>query len=98
MAGNQDLRVTYAAVEQTAADIERAAKELQAELDKIWAAVKRVSNAWEGEAHQAFQAAERQWNSRASHIQSTLHQVSAKVRAGSADYQATDRRAAGFFH
>ncbi|KOG51990.1 hypothetical protein ADK76_33860 [Streptomyces griseoflavus] len=98
MAGDQNLRVTYAAVEQTAADIERSAKELQAELDKIWGAVKRVSESWEGEAHQAFQAAERQWNARASHIQSTLQQVATKIRAGSADYQATDRRAAGFFH
>ncbi|MFB6568535.1 MULTISPECIES: WXG100 family type VII secretion target [Streptomyces] len=98
MAGDQNLRVTYGALEQTAADIERAAKELQAELDKTWGAVKRVSESWEGEAHQAFQAAERQWNTRASHIQSTLHEVSAKIRAGSADYRATDRKAAGFFH
>ncbi|MGW7573491.1 WXG100 family type VII secretion target [Streptomyces sp. NPDC054765] len=89
--------MTYGAVEQTAADIERSAKELQAELDKIWGAVKRVSNSWEGEAHQAFQAAERQWNSRANHIQSTLHEVATKIRSGSADYRATDRRAAGFF-
>ncbi|AIA04399.1 WXG100 family type VII secretion target [Streptomyces noursei] len=97
MAGDENLRVTYGAVEQTAADIERAAKELQAELDKIWGAVKRVSSSWEGEAHQAFQAAERQWNARASHIQSTLHEVATKIRTGSADYKATDRRAAGFF-
>ncbi|MEU8996979.1 WXG100 family type VII secretion target [Streptomyces sp. NBC_00400] len=97
MAGDENLRVTYGAVEQTAADIERSAKELQAELDRIWGAVKRVSNSWEGEAHQAFQAAERQWNSRASHIQSTLHEVATKIRSGSADYRATDRRAAGFF-
>lgn len=97
MAGDENIRVTYGAVEQTAADIERSAKELQAELDRIWGAVKRVSNSWEGEAHQAFQAAERQWNSRASHIQSTLHEVATKIRSGSADYRATDRRAAGFF-
>lgn len=97
MAGDENLRVTYGAVEQTAADIERSAKELQAELDRIWSAVKRVSNSWEGEAHQAFQAAERQWNSRASHIQSTLHEVATKIRSGGADYRATDRRAAGFF-
>lgn len=97
MAGDENLRVTYGAVEQTAADIERSAKELQAELDRIWGAVKRVSNSWEGEAHQAFQAAERQWNARASHIQSTLHEVATKIRSGSADYRATDRRAAGLF-
>ncbi|MFE7318488.1 hypothetical protein ACFU7T_36125 [Streptomyces sp. NPDC057555] len=50
-----------------------------------------------GTSQQAFLAVERQWNTRASHIQSTLHEASGKIRAGSADYRTTDRKAAGFF-
>lgn len=97
MSGDVDLKVSYGSVEQTAADIERAAGVVQKQLDEIWAAVKAVSGTWEGEAKQMFDAAEQQFKARGTHIHQTLTQIAGKIRTGSMDYQSTDRRASKLF-
>ncbi|MER7795285.1 WXG100 family type VII secretion target [Streptomyces sp. NPDC097640] len=97
MAGAEDLKVHYGSVEQTANDIDSGAKVVRKQMDDLLAAVKRVTDGWEGEAHQMMQSAEKQWNARATHIEATLKQVAAKIRDGSMAYQATDKKASTLF-
>ncbi|MCF6524908.1 WXG100 family type VII secretion target [Streptomyces sp. JJ36] len=92
-----ELRVHYGTVGQLADDINKGQRTVQAQLDALWDAVKRVDDAWEGEARQMFNAAKAQWDARANSIRTTLQTIETKVRQGSDDYQATDRKAASYF-
>ncbi|WP_432015372.1 WXG100 family type VII secretion target [Streptomyces cucumeris] len=92
-----DIKVTYNSLDDTAGDIERGAVAVRKQIDEIVAAVKRVTAGWEGEAHQMMLAAEKQFNVRANHIESTLKDVAHKVRKGRMDYHSTDKKNANLF-
>ncbi|SEC69640.1 WXG100 family type VII secretion target [Streptomyces melanosporofaciens] len=92
-----DIKVTYNSLEDTAGDLERGARVVSQQIEAIIASVKTVTEGWEGEAHQMMLAAERQFKTRANHIESTLKEVATKVRTGSMDYHATDKKSAQLF-
>lgn len=92
-----DIKVTYASLEDTAGDLDRGAAAVRKQIDEIVAAVKKVTAGWEGEAHEMMLAAEKQFNVRANHIETTLKDVAAKVRGGKMDYHSTDRKNANLF-
>ncbi|MEU7132704.1 WXG100 family type VII secretion target [Streptomyces sp. NPDC046261] len=91
------LKVQYSGLGHTASDIRAAAKVVDQQLEILWGAVNKVTHGWEGEAFQMMQAAKRQWDARAKHIQTVLDDVARKIDSGSAQYQATDRKSAGLF-
>ncbi|MCP9209370.1 WXG100 family type VII secretion target [Streptomyces sp. NEAU-Y11] len=92
-----DIKVTYNSLDDTAGDIERGAAAVRKQIDDILAAVKKVTAGWEGEAHEMMLAAEKQFNVRANHIETTLKEVATKVRRGKMDYHSTDKKNANLF-
>ncbi len=92
-----ELAVHYGSVEQTASDIERVAARLQEEIEKMRSAVSNVAEGWEGEAHNMMQQADAIFHARSVHIQQTLKDVANRVRTGSAQYHATDKKASQLF-
>ncbi|MGK5628058.1 WXG100 family type VII secretion target [Streptomyces sp. URMC 123] len=92
-----DLKVTYASLDQAANDIQAAAKVVAQNLSDMWKAVEAVSHTWEGEAKLMFNAADQQFHARGKHIQETLDKIASTIRAGGADYQATDKKASQLF-
>ncbi|GHF74728.1 hypothetical protein GCM10010218_64740 [Streptomyces mashuensis] len=97
MGRDVDLKVSYAHVEELAQAIDAAAKVVEDNLKDIWAAVNMVSDSWEGEARQMFNAADAQFHARGNHIKETLTKVASTIRHGSQSYHETDRRASRLF-
>ncbi|MFC0598615.1 WXG100 family type VII secretion target [Streptomyces palmae] len=98
MSGNgDDIKVTYSSLEQTAGDIRGAAGVVQKQLDDIWAAVKKVTDGWDGEAHQMMLSAKAQFDARGTHIHKILLEIAQKIETGSADYKHTDQKASRLF-
>ncbi|MFI0814000.1 WXG100 family type VII secretion target [Streptomyces sp. NPDC021098] len=98
MAGDpQEIKVTYNSLADTAGDLERGAKMVRQQIDAIIAAVKTVTSGWEGEAHETMQAAEAKFRARAEQIEIELGKMASKIREGSMDYRATDKKAAQLF-
>jgi len=93
----QEIKVTYNSLNDTAGDLERGAKMVRQQIDAIIAAVKTVTEGWEGEAHETMQAAEKQFRGRAEQIETELKHMATKIRQGSMDYRATDKKAAQLF-
>lgn len=92
-----EMKVTYAALESAADDIQTQAKALRADLEEIQQAVKSVSEVWEGEAKQTYDQAQHTWDQKADHMQNLLMNIAAEIRVASGDYSATDQKAAGMF-
>ncbi|GAB2629911.1 hypothetical protein GCM10027168_71910 [Streptomyces capparidis] len=92
-----ELKVTYASLDQAAADIRSAASDLRRQLDDLLGRVQRVAATWEGDTYQAFQATAREWSKRAEHIQTTLNDVATRVQSASGSYSATDKKTSSYF-
>jgi len=92
-----DLKVNYSSLDSTASDIEKGAQVVRKQIDDIVAAVKKVTDGWEGEAHTMMLAAERQFNARAAHIDQTLKHVAKLLHESKADYHLTDKKSAQMF-
>ncbi|MEU0810430.1 MULTISPECIES: WXG100 family type VII secretion target [unclassified Streptomyces] len=91
------ILVDYESVQQLASQLRTAAGNVRKEMDDIQAAVKRVTEGWEGEAHQAMLAAEKQFQARADHIQGLVTKVAALVESGKDSYRETDVKASKLF-
>ncbi|GAA2725719.1 MULTISPECIES: WXG100 family type VII secretion target [Streptomyces] len=98
MSNDGILKVQYSGLSHTAAEIRAASSLLDSQLQAIWASVEKVTHGWQGEAQQMMHAASKQWHARAEHIHAVLKDVAEKIEHGSTQYQATDRKAAGYFH
>jgi WXG100 family type VII secretion target len=96
--GDMVMEVHYGTVEQIAGDIKVRRDLLERQLEALWAAVGKVDDAWQGDAKEAFGLIKKQWEQRVQSITSTLSQMETKVRQGSDQYQATDKKAASFFN
>ncbi|MEU5612555.1 WXG100 family type VII secretion target [Streptomyces sparsogenes] len=91
------MLVNYESVSNLASQLRTAAGNVRKEMGDIQAAVKKVTEGWEGEAHQAMLAAEKQFQARADHIQDLVTKVAALVEEGGRAYHATDVKASKLF-
>ncbi|MEU1790972.1 WXG100 family type VII secretion target [Streptomyces sparsogenes] len=91
------MLVNYESVQQLASQLRTAAGNVRKEMNDIQAAVKKVTEGWEGEAHQAMLAAEKQFQARADHIQGLVTKVATLVESGKDAYHATDVKASKLF-
>ncbi|MGY0057980.1 WXG100 family type VII secretion target [Streptomyces sp. LZ34] len=91
------ILVDYESVQQLASQLRTAASNVRKEMQDIQGAVKRVTDGWEGEAHQAMLAAEKQFQARADHIQALVTKVATLVESGKDSYRATDVKASSLF-
>ncbi|MDW6059538.1 WXG100 family type VII secretion target [Streptomyces sp. FXJ1.4098] len=91
------MLVDYESVQQLATQLRTAAGNVRKEMQDIQGAVKKVTAGWEGEAHQAMLAAEKQFQARADHIQGLVTRVATLVESGKDAYHATDVKASKLF-
>ncbi|MBT2506950.1 WXG100 family type VII secretion target [Streptomyces sp. ISL-98] len=89
--------VTYAALDSAAGDIKSQADKLDQSLGAIKAKIAEVSELWAGEAREAYNAAQAEWDKEARAIHTSLLQISRAVQDAAPAYQAGDKRAAANF-
>ncbi|MGP3972429.1 WXG100 family type VII secretion target [Streptomyces sp. 8N114] len=91
------LKVNYSHLDEIAQQINIRKKLVEQQMRDLWAEVKKVDQAWDGEAREMFNAIEKQWQARANDISTQLAAVEKVIRHGSPQYQATDKKAASLF-
>ncbi|MEU8889011.1 WXG100 family type VII secretion target [Streptomyces sp. NPDC048442] len=91
------MLVTYAALDDAARTIKAQANRLDESLEAIKAKIASVSPLWSGEAREAYNAAQADWDREAKSIHTSLLQISRAVKDAAPAYQAGDRKAAQGF-
>ncbi|MFI0982012.1 WXG100 family type VII secretion target [Streptomyces sp. NPDC021093] len=91
------MLVTYAALDEAARTIRSQADRLDESLEAIKAKIGSVSPLWSGEAREAYNAAQADWDREAKSIHTSLLQIARAVKEAAPAYQAGDRRAAQGF-
>ncbi|MFJ8164793.1 WXG100 family type VII secretion target [Streptomyces sp. NPDC096136] len=98
MSGNDGhTRVRYESVQQMADRIRVVSRNILKDLDEMEAAVKVVTDTWDGEAHREYVALQKKYHARADHMQKQLEAVARLIERGKGDYRATDVKASRLF-
>ncbi|MFD8982945.1 WXG100 family type VII secretion target [Streptomyces sp. NPDC059564] len=98
MSGNDGhTRVRYENVQQMADRIRVVSKNILKDLDEMEAAVKVVTDTWDGEAHREYVTLQTKYHRRADHMQTQLEKVAQLIERGKGDYRATDVKASRLF-
>lgn len=91
------MLVTYAALDEAARTIKSQADRLDESLEAIQARISSVSALWAGDAREAYNTAQAEWDREARAIHTSLLQISRAVQEAAPAYRAGDRRAAQGF-
>jgi 6 kDa early secretory antigenic target len=85
------ILVNYATITNASTDVKSTAGRIKQQLDDLEAAVKRVASTWEGEAQEGYQRKQREWDTTAQDLHSTLLKISAALQSAAENYQATEK-------
>ena len=92
-----DFQVNYGALDGAAADIKSGAANLQACLDDLENTLNQLRSSWEGQAQEAYNAAQVKWNQGLEGLKDVLTRTSAAVDSARSNYQQTDQASAARF-
>jgi early secretory antigenic target protein ESAT-6 len=90
-------KVTPAEVHALSEYIGGASQQISGHLTELDGKVKQLQANWDGEAKQAYEIAQKQWNDQVTEMNALLGRVSGKLVEIAQGYDATDRRGAGRF-
>nr|WP_243275083.1 WXG100 family type VII secretion target [Streptomyces albus] len=91
------LKVNYAHVVSIAEQLRKRRTLLEDQMEAVWTEVKKVDEAWEGEAKEMFRAIDRQWHARANDIKAQLDKIEKLILEGKDHYQMTDKKGESLF-
>ncbi|MBO8189651.1 WXG100 family type VII secretion target [Streptomyces spirodelae] len=91
------LKVNYGHLDSIAEELKNRRTQIETQMDAIWAEVKKVDQAWEGEAKEMFRAIDKQWHARANDIKAQLDKVEKLIHEGKGHYHMTDKKGASLF-
>jgi WXG100 family type VII secretion target len=91
------MLVTYAALDEAARTIRAQAAQLDESLEAIKTKIASVSELWSGDAREAYNMAQSQWDREARAIHTSLLHISRAVQDAAPAYREGDRRAAQGF-
>ncbi|MFF5565066.1 WXG100 family type VII secretion target [Streptomyces sp. NPDC012623] len=97
MTDDGTMIVKYSSLTEAAGSIRTQAGKLQNSLDAIAAKIASISELWEGEAREAYNAGQKQWNKDATEIQKNLTDIAAAVEQAGPTYHGGDKKAAANF-
>jgi len=97
MSGFDGINVQHGRLDQGAADVMAAAKDIEARLGQLEGELKPLRSDWTGSAKIAYDEAKIAWDKAIEEMIVLLHNASAGVDTSNAEYKAADQRGASRF-
>ena len=91
------IKVQHGALDAGAADVMKAAKDIEARLDQLESDLNPLKSDWNGNAKMAYDQAKAKWDQAMNEMTLLLEQASKGVDASNAEYKAADARGANRF-
>jgi early secretory antigenic target protein ESAT-6 len=91
------LVVTFPALQQASADIQKALSTLESQLSQLERDAAPLVATWSGEAKQAYDQRQARWRAASQELQSMLREVKVAVDDSAADYLTTEKRNTSLF-
>lgn len=84
------MLVTFAAVEQAAADTDSVAAQISQELQDLRTYLQPLVTTWEGNASGDWQSLQNRWNTSADDLNNILKQIASNLRIAASNYVNTE--------
>ncbi|MFB7636665.1 WXG100 family type VII secretion target [Streptomyces sp. NPDC056149] len=91
------ILVNFQTISQASQDVRNTANNVRQQLDDLEAGVKRIAASWEGAAQEGYQARQREWDQRATHLQQTLEAIAKALDTAAQNYQSTESKNASIW-
>jgi len=91
------LVVSFPALQQASADIQRALNALDSQLNQLERDAAPLVASWGGEARQAYEQRQARWRAASQDLQGMLRDIKIAVDESAADYLNTEKKNAGLF-
>jgi 6 kDa early secretory antigenic target len=91
------LVVTFPALQQASADIQKALSTLESQLAQLERDAAPLVATWSGEAKQAYDQRQARWRAASQDLQSMLREIKIAVDDSAADYLSTEKRNTSLF-
>ncbi|MFI6763533.1 WXG100 family type VII secretion target [Micromonospora sp. NPDC050417] len=91
------LVVSFTALQQASADIQRALNTLDSQLGQIERDAAPLVATWSGEAKEAYEQRQASWRSASLDLKNMLRDIKVAVDDSAADYQNTEKRNTSLF-
>ncbi|WP_433828057.1 WXG100 family type VII secretion target [Actinoplanes sp. CA-015351] len=85
------LRVSFVALRQAGADIDKALLALRAQLDQLERDAGPLVATWSGTAREAYEQRQATWRAASEDLQTILRQIRVALDESAADYAETER-------
>lgn len=85
-----EIKVTFAAVDQAAADIDSAQGRITGQLDELKRHLAPVVSSWTGDAATRYNETQQRWDTSAADLTETLRRIRALVLEAGAGYRAVE--------
>ncbi|MCX5143315.1 MULTISPECIES: WXG100 family type VII secretion target [unclassified Streptomyces] len=97
MGHDPHTKVRYETVQEMANRIRAVSRNICQDLEEMDAALKVVTDTWDGEAHAEYVTLQHKYRGRAGHMKDRLEQVAKLVETGKDNYRATDLKSSRLF-
>lgn len=91
------LVVSFPAMQQASADIQKALDTLESQLSQLERDAAPLIASWEGEARQAYEERQARWRAASRDLQAMLRDIKIALDESAADYLDTEKRNASLF-
>lgn len=91
------LRVNHAGLDQAAADLYTAVKEIDNRMNRLEGELAPLRSDWSGQAQAAYVSAKAKWDWALQEMRDLLDDTSRTVHQSNAEYRAADQRGAASF-
>jgi 6 kDa early secretory antigenic target len=91
------LVVTFPALQQASADIQKALSTLESQLSQLERDAAPLVATWSGEAKQAYDQRQARWRAASQDLQNMLREIKIAVDDSAADYLSTEKKNTSLF-
>jgi 6 kDa early secretory antigenic target len=91
------LVVTFPALQQASADIQKALSTLESQLSQLERDAAPLVATWSGEAKQAYDQRQARWRAASQELQGMLREIKNAVDDSAADYLSTEKKNTSLF-
>ncbi|MER6500872.1 WXG100 family type VII secretion target [Streptomyces sp. NPDC001455] len=97
MGHDPNTKVRYESVQEIANRVRAVSQNIVKDLEEMDAALRVVTDTWDGEAHKEYVVLQKKYKGRAEHMRDRLAEVAKIIESGKDSYRATDLRASRGF-
>lgn len=95
--GDGLLVVSFPAMQQASADIQKALNTLDSQLDQLEKDAGPLVATWVGEAQEAYAVRQAKWRQASTDLQNVLREIKLALDESTADYLSTEKKNTGRF-